>query len=103
MLTLTTGPDVTREAAEALRTRRLALGLRQADLATRSGVPVNTIRRFERSGKIGFERFAKLLASLGLADAVLAALAPPPQAPASIEEFLAVPKTRQRGLRRPPQ
>lgn len=84
-----------REAADFLRAHRLALGWRQDDLAERSGVAIATLRRFERSGQIGFQGFAKLLVSLGLADNFLATLKRPDSAPQSIEAFLAAGNTRK--------
>lgn len=89
MLSLKTETDVLREVADSLRARRLALGWRQVDLAERSGVAVATLRRFERSGQIGFEGLAKLLVTLGMADVVLAALKSPENSPRSIDAFLA--------------
>lgn len=48
----------------AARARRLALGLTQSDLATRSGVPLPTLKLFEQKGKIS------LAGLLALADAL---------------------------------
>ena len=88
-----------REVADSLRAHRLALGWRQADLAERSGVPIATLRRFERSGQIGFHGLTKLAVTLGLADNFLAALKRPAATPKNIAAFLAegqVAKPRQR-------
>ena len=78
-----------REVADSLRAHRLALGWRQADLAERSSVPIATLRRFERSGQIGFHGLTKLVVSLGLVDHFLAALKQPAATPKSISAFLA--------------
>ena len=78
-----------REVADSLRTQRSTLGWRQEDLAQRSGVAIATLRRFERTGQIGFKGFSKLLVTLGLADNFLAGLKPPSDAPTSIAAFLA--------------
>jgi transcriptional regulator with XRE-family HTH domain len=99
MLSLKTEPDVLREVADTLRAYRLALGWRQLDLADRSGVAIATLRRFEGSGKIGFQGLAKLLVTLGLADNFLSNFKRPTRAPASIDDFLAAnqpAKPRQR-------
>ena len=99
MLSLKTESDVLREVADSLRAHRMALGWRQDDLAERSGVAIATLRRFERSGKIGFQGLAKLLVTLGLADNFLTGFKRPPGAPASIDDFLATnqpAKPRQR-------
>ena len=89
MLSLKTESDMLREVADSLRAHRLALAWRQADLAGRSGVAIATLRRFERSGQIGFQGLARLLVTRGLADNFLAALQRPSAAPKSIEAFLA--------------
>jgi transcriptional regulator with XRE-family HTH domain len=99
MLSLKSEVDVLRETADAVRTQRRALGWRQTDLASRSGVAIATLRRFERTGQIGFQGLAKLLVSLGLADALLNALKPSAPAPHDIDSFLAAglpAKPRQR-------
>lgn len=89
MLSLKTESDVLREVADSTRANRLALGWRQDDLAKRSGVGVATVRRFERSGQIGFNGLAKLWVTLGLADSLLAAIKRPTDAPKDIRSFLA--------------
>jgi transcriptional regulator with XRE-family HTH domain len=97
MLSLKTETDVLVEVPRLIREARLALALRQEDLAKRSGVPIATLRRFERSGRIGFPGFAKLAVTLGLADRLLEALTTKPQSnPKDIETFLALPKPRLR-------
>lgn len=94
MLSLKTEVDVLREVADSVRAQRVALNWRQEDLATRSGVSIATLRRFERTGQIGFLGLAKLLVTLGLADQLLAGLKRPEVEPKSMEAFLAPIKTR---------
>jgi len=89
MISLKNESDVLGETAASLRAHRQALGWRQTDLASRSGVAIATLRRFERTGLIGFSGLAKLLVTLGLADGLLDALKPSPAATQSIEAFLA--------------
>lgn len=50
------------------QTRRMQLGLRQEDLARRSGVSTPTIKRFERTGEIGTLLLAKIAVVLGSLD-----------------------------------
>ena len=95
MLSLKTEVDVLREVADAVRSQRVTLHWRQEDLATRSGISIATLRRFERTGQIGFLGLAKLLVTLGLADQVLAGLKRPEPAPKSMEAFLASAKPRR--------
>jgi transcriptional regulator with XRE-family HTH domain len=91
-----------RTVAEAVRQHRLAQGLRQLDLAQRSGVAIATLRRFERSGQISFLGLAKLLTTLGLTDAFIASFKRVPETPASARDFLnASAQRRQRAPRRP--
>ncbi len=98
MISLTTESDLLLRTALAVRERRQSLGLRQVDLAERSGVAIATLRRFENTGQISFGGLAKLLVASGMADAFLAGLKPPSvAAPVSIDAFLAAaPKARQR-------
>lgn len=95
MLSLKTEADVVREIADTVRAQRVALSWRQEDLATRSGVSIATLRRFERSGQIGFLGLAKLLVTLGLADQLLTSLKRPEAAPSSMAAFLAPQKIRR--------
>jgi transcriptional regulator with XRE-family HTH domain len=99
VLSLKTELDVLREVADSLRAHRSALNWRQKDLALRSGVSIATLRRFERTGQIGFMGLSKLLVTLGLADNFLTNFKRPTDAPKSIAVFLAAgqpAKLRQR-------
>jgi transcriptional regulator with XRE-family HTH domain len=42
--------------------------LRQEDLSSMSGVPIATLRRFERTGEISLSSLAKIALSLGALD-----------------------------------
>lgn len=61
---LDTAPDLRDAVRLAARNRRIAIGLTQADLAARSGVPLGTLKRFERLGEVS------LSSLLALADAL---------------------------------
>jgi len=102
MLSLKSDADMLAEVAAAVRSQRVALRWRQQDLATRSGVSIATLRRFERSGEIGFRGLAKLLVTLGLADQVLRTFQAPAPNPRNMNDFLnaGVSKAPQR-VRRP--
>ena len=52
MLSLKNEADVLGEAAALLRAHRQSIGWRQTDLASRSGVAIATLRRFERTGQV---------------------------------------------------
>ena len=88
MLTLTTETDVLRDTADAIQQRRLALNLPQAELASRSGVPLGTLRRFEQTGQSSFLTVAKLVTTLGMSDQLLAGLKRQNETAPSIKAFL---------------
>lgn len=96
MLSLKTDTDLLQEARALVRSHRINRALRQDDLAARSGLGVATLRRFERTGQIGFSGFAKILVSLGLADEFLSTLKPSAPAPKDISEFLDAGRPLQR-------
>lgn len=89
MLSLKTESDVLRETADAVRQQRLALNLSQADLASRSAVPLGTLRRFEQTGQSSFLTVAKVVTTLGMSDQFLSALKRPNETAPSIKAFLA--------------
>lgn len=102
MLTLTTETDVLKDTANAIQQRRLALNLPQAEVASRSGVPLGTLRRFEQTGQSSFMTVAKLLTTLGMSDQLLAGLKRPSETAPSIKAFLAAnsgESTRKRARR----
>lgn len=76
---LDTAPDLREAIRLAARNRRIALGMTQADLAARSGVPLGTLKRFERLGEVSL---SSLLALADALDALEAfhALFPLPEA-----------------------
>ena len=96
MLSLNTEADVLRAVADAVRRHRLAQGLRQIDLAQKSGVAIATLRRFERSGQIGFLGLAKLLTTLGLTDAFIASFQRVPETAASVRDFMSASSRRRK-------
>lgn len=97
MLSLTTESDLLVELPRLLKEARLALGWRQLDVAKRSGVPITTLRRFERTGNIGLPAFARILVTLGLADRLLESLRPTlREGPVDLEAFAAPRRTKQR-------
>jgi len=44
--------------------RRLALGLRQIDLAIQAGIPLSTLKRFENAGDASLETVARIAFAL---------------------------------------
>ena len=66
--------------------------------AERAGVSVDTLRQFETTGKISFDRLVRLAVALGVEDAV-DALFPGVQVE-TLEEFDRAQQRRTRGVRR---
>ncbi|HEX6602329.1 MAG TPA: helix-turn-helix transcriptional regulator, partial [Solirubrobacterales bacterium] len=56
--------EIAVEIGRRARERRLALGLRQADLAAAAGVPLATLKRFETGGRGSVETMARLALAL---------------------------------------
>ena len=53
-----------REVAVRAKARRKAMGLTQAQLASKSGVSLGSLRRFEQTGEISFHSLARLAQAL---------------------------------------
>jgi transcriptional regulator with XRE-family HTH domain len=66
MIPLKSHQEVALELARRLRTRRLARGWTQAELALRAGVKLPTYVVFERTGRIALGRLLKVLEVLDL-------------------------------------
>jgi transcriptional regulator with XRE-family HTH domain len=83
-------------AALGARARQLRLirRLRQEELATRAGVGIATVRRFEKTGTASIENVLRIATALN-ADRAFNKLFDPP-AYASLEEALARPEGRKR-------
>lgn len=66
----------------------MAMGLTQAGLASRSGVALATLRKFEQTGAVSVEVLCKLLTVVGGLEEVVAASAPTQSEFTSIDEVL---------------
>lgn len=78
LLSLDSPKDKQKQVAARLRARRLTLNMRQCTLSEQSGVPLSTVRRFERTGEISFVSLAKIALVLGLLDDFDKLFQPPP-------------------------
>lgn len=76
-------PEVT-DLSKALRTRRLGLNLSQDDLAKASGIPLPTLKKFERSGQISLTSFLALCDAIGVGHRLNNVI--PPAPPSSLDE-----------------
>jgi len=56
--------EIVLEMAARLKKRRLAQNLTQEGLVRRSGVPLGTLKKFERSGQISLRSFIQLAVAL---------------------------------------
>lgn len=84
--------------ANRIKARRLEMNLTQEGISARSGIPVATYRRFERSGKISLEgllRIAFALDALNDFDLLFAS----PRYASFDEAANAIQKPRKRGKR----
>lgn len=61
---LQTPDELAQSLGSRVRQRRLALSLTQAGLARRSGVPLGTLKRFERTGQIALLALIKVAMAL---------------------------------------
>lgn len=101
MIALMTPSRGLEQLASNLRQRRLGLGLTQAGLSARSGVPLGTLKKFEQSGQTSTETLMKLLIAVGAAETTLKASEPETATFTSIDQVLdSTPKpSRKRGWR----
>jgi len=63
-LTLMTDIEILKQIASRAKDARIKQELRQSDLSERSGVPLSSVRVFERSGKISLVYLVKLMRAL---------------------------------------
>jgi len=63
-----------KQAARAMKKRRIALGLKQTEAAAKAGVALGTLQKFEQTGGISLERLFRLCYSYGMESPILSAL-----------------------------
>ena len=99
---LRTAKEVQVGIAERFKARRLAMNLTQSELASRSGVTLSSLKRFEREGLIALESLLNLALVLDcLADFDRLALETQPVSAAqSLDALLAKPALRRRATGR---
>lgn len=97
MLSIKMPSEVAKEVADRLKKLRLQQNWTQEILASRSGVNLHTLRRFEHSGQISFERLLSLAFTLGvISDCDTLFL---PKMPNTMKALRNQLKKRQRGKR----
>jgi len=67
-LTLMTDAEILQMIASKAKEVRISNDLRQSDLSQKSGVPLSSIRVFERTGSISLVYLVKILRSLSLVE-----------------------------------
>jgi len=96
-LQLQTPSAAQRLLADRVRDARVALGLKQTTLASRAGVTLASLRRFEQSGEVSLKHLMRICHALGRLDEFDSLLRPAPAASiAELESRLAHPR-RKRG------
>jgi transcriptional regulator with XRE-family HTH domain len=88
--------------ASRFKARRLAMNLTQRDLASRAGVSLASLKRFEREGLISLSSLLSLAMALGCLDDFerLASESVSSQVPPSLDALLEIPKARHRATGR---
>lgn len=102
MISLITPAKAQQKLAQNARLRRLQMELTQEGLATRSGVPLPTLRKFEQKSMISLESYLKIQMVLGGLENILKATEVSETVFSSIDEVLEVGRapTNKRGKRK---
>ena len=88
--------DVSLALGRRVQARRLEHGWTQAELASRSGVAIDTLKKFERTGQISLPRLVRLVNALGRVSELEGLLGEP--APRSLRELERPTRKRGRAL-----
>jgi transcriptional regulator with XRE-family HTH domain len=86
--------EIVRSLGAQAKARRLALGMRQADLAAAAGVPLTTVRRFEAGHNVGLNVVANVALALRAERELLGVFTVPRAG--SIDDVLRRTRQRQR-------
>lgn len=90
--------EIIKEIAAHAKARRLALDLTQEGLASRSGVPLSTLKQFEHTGKISLESLLALSLALGTSHEFDGLFATAHSSTGiSLDDLMKTPKQRKRG------
>jgi len=86
------------EIAARAKARRLALDLTQEGLASRSGVPLSTLKQFEHTGKTSLESLLAISLALGTSHEFDGLFASSQSSTGiSLDDLMKTPKQRKRG------
>lgn len=89
--------ELSKAIGQRAKERRLAMGLRQIDLADQAGVPLSTLKRFENQGDGSLETLTRIAFALR-AEREFGNLFPPHDA-RSLNDILAANRPRRRARR----
>jgi len=98
LATISSPGELAEGLAARAKARRLAADLSQEGLASRAGITLSSLKRFERTGEISLERLIRVATALGATGEFQQLFAPPELR--TLDEILARPSTRKRGRRR---
>jgi transcriptional regulator with XRE-family HTH domain len=99
IIQLQTPASAQRMLADRVRAARVGLELKQSTLATRAGVALASLRRFEQSGEVSLKHLMRICHALGRIDEFDAILRPPAAATMAELESRAETPARKRGSR----
>lgn len=60
--------------SDIMKKRRIALEMKQSEAATKAGLSLGTLRKFEQTGEISLERFFKLCRLYRMDDHIMASI-----------------------------
>ena len=98
-LQLLTPASAQRLLADRVREIRVGLGLKQSTIATRAGVALPTLRRFEQTGEVSLKYLTRICHALGRIDEFEKIFQPPVAATMTEFELRLVGPKRKRGSR----
>jgi len=88
MIDLISPDELPLRLAGLIREERLSQNLTQAQLADQANVSLSVLKKFESSGKISLESFAKLAFVLGFTDSMISALKPQGESYQSLDDVI---------------
>lgn len=97
MVSILSPTDIQQVLTQRVKSARLAADLTQQGLASRAGVSLGSLKRFEREGEISLKSLIRLAFALRLEDEIGALFQPKPSASLDALLELSTIKQRQRG------
>lgn len=95
--TLMAAPEVAADLGERVKSKRLAHNLTLVGLSERSGVPLGTLKKFERTGVVSLVSFVRLVVALGEQAGLERMFERNDQDAITLDQLMSVPRARRRG------